>query len=158
MQGHIFQNPKGFTGAFSRCGLAIGSAGATIDLAAPNGAGTDFAIDGYGYHKADTASIAITAHAVQAALYSCLYLVQITSGGTVSTKKGDEVLTADVTAGRAVLKWPEPDADNCPLGGYRVDCASGYTYTNGTTLLSATGITDTYYNFVGGMPATHINS
>lgn len=146
---------RGGTCCLSKAGLAVGSAGATVDIAAPNGAGIDYAIDGIVYHKADTANNAITAAAVQAALYSCLYLVQIDKDGTVSTVKGTAVLTADV--GVTPLQWPSPSASNCPIGGFRIDCASGYTYTPGTTLNSATGITDTYYDFFT-VPPGHITS
>lgn len=156
MQAHI--ESRGAIACFSSAGLAEGTNAATIKIAAPNGAGIDFAIDGLGYHKADTDNIAVTAHDQQAALTTCLYLVQIDDAGTVSTKKGDEVLTDDLTAGTKVLQWPRPDADNCPIGGYKVVCASGTTFTNGTTDLGATGITDSYYNFVGGMPHKPLTS
>lgn len=148
---------SGQTACFSSAGLTVGGTGATIKIAAPNGAGIDYAIDGLAYHKADTDNIDVTAHAVQAALTSCLYLVQITSGGTVSTKKGNEELTADLGV-TASLQWPYPDDDNCPIGGYKIEVATGYTYTNGTTENDATGITDTYYNFAGGMPLAPITA
>ena len=144
---NLNSEPRNATMCMSKAGLAVGSSGATIDIAAPNGAGVDFCIKGIMYHKADTASIAVTAAAVQAELTSCLYLVCINSAGTVSTVKGDAVLTADFTSGNAVLRWPDLPADKCALGAVKVDCASGYTFTAGTTLLSATGITDTYYDF-----------
>ena len=95
----------GQTACFAKAGLDEGTNSATIKILAPNGAGIDFAIDGIGYHKADTDNIAITAHAEQAAASKCLYLVQIDSDGLVSTKKG---------------------------GGYKITTV-GSTYTNGTT-------------------------
>lgn len=148
---------SGQTACFSSAGLAEGTNDATIKIVAPNGAGIDYAIDGLAYHKADTDNIAVTAHAQQAQLTSCLYLVQITSGGTVSTKKGNEELTADLGI-TASLQWPMPDDNNCPIGGYKIATASGYTFTNGTTDHGATGITDTYYNFAGGMPLAPITA
>lgn len=147
----------GRTACFSKAGLAEGTNAATIKTNAPNGAGTDFSIHGIGYHKADTDNIAVTAHAQQAALTKCLYLVQIDSAGTVSTKKGDEWLTTEVTAGKA-LQWPDPDANKCPLGGYKVVLANAATYTNGTTDHSATDVTVTYYDFLGGIPDAVITS
>jgi len=152
-----FQDTHGFTGCLSKAGLAEGSNSATIKTAAPNGAGIDFAIDGICYHYADTDNIAVTAHDLQADLTKCLYLVQITADGTVSTKKGTEVLTTALTAGTAVLQWPEPDADNCPIGGYKVQNIAG-TFTNGTTDLGAGTVTDTYYDFAGGMPRSPLTS
>ncbi len=148
----------GFTGTVSSAGLAEGTNANTIKIVAPNGAGVDFAINGIGYHKADTDNIAVTAHAVQAVKTKCLYLVQIDSAGAVSTKKGDEILTADLTAGTKVLQWPRPDADRCALGGYKIEGDASTTFTNGTTDLGATGITDTHYNFIGGIPSAPLTS
>lgn len=152
------QADRGRTACFSRAGLGEGTNAATIVIAAPNGAGVDYAIDGLAYHKADVDNIAVTAHAVQAVSTSCLYLVQIDSAGTISTKKGEEVLTADLTAGKTALHWPTPDDARCPIGGYRVDTNGSTTFTNGTTDLGAAGITDTYFNFAGGMPSAPITS
>lgn len=136
----------GGTLCLAKAGLAEGTNANTIKTAAPNGAGTDFAIDGLMYHKADTDNIAMTALAVQADLTSCLYLVQIDSGGTVSLKKGTERLTADVANDEFLLEWPRPDASNCPIGGIKV-VTSGGTFTSGTTDLSDAAVTDTYYDF-----------
>lgn len=143
---NLNDNPRNATMCLSKAGLAVGTDGATIDIAAPNGAGVDFCIKGIMYHKADTASIAVTAATAQAELTSCLYLVCLNSAGTLSTVKGTEVLTADFVAGDAVLDWPAVPDGKCAIGAVKVDCAEGYTFTAGTTLLSATGITDTYYD------------
>lgn len=148
----------GRTASYSKAGLAEGTNANTIKIAAPNGAGVDYSIDGIAYHKADTDNIAVTAHAVQPVATKCLYLVQIDSAGTVSTKKGQEVLTADLTAGRKSLQWPVPDASKCPLGGYKVETDASTTFTNGSTDLGAAGITDTYYDFAGGMPNKPLTS
>ena len=150
--------PRGVTAAFAKSGLAEGTNSGTIKIAAPNGAGVDFAIKGIAYHKADTDNIAVTAHAAQAVLTKCLYLVQIDKDGTVSTKKGNEELTADLTAGKRALHWPAPDVGCCPLGGYKVALANAATYTNGTTDHSASDVTVTYYDFAGGMSAAPITS
>lgn len=158
MSGADQKAMAGQTACFSRAGLAEGTNAATIQIAAPNGAGIDYAIDGIAYHKADTDNIAVTAHAVQAVSTKCLYLVQINAAGTVSTKKGTEVLTADLTAGVAVLQWPELDDDNCAIGGYKVETNGSTTFTNGTTDLGAAGITDVYYNFAGGLPLGPLTS
>lgn len=146
------QEARGATACFAKAGLAEGTNANTIKINAPNGAGIDFAINGIAYHKADTDNIAVTAHSVQAVSTKCLYLVQIDSSGTVSTKKGTEVLTADLTAGTTVLQWPTPDANKCPIGAYKIETDGSTTFTNNTTDLGAAGITDTYYDFAGGMP------
>lgn len=140
------------TGCLAKAGLAEGTNSATIKIAAPNGAGIDYAINGKGYHKADTDNISVTAHAQQAVLTTCLYLVQIDSSGTVSTKKGKEVLTADLAQSDS-LQWPFPDEDQCPIGGYKVTLASTATFTNGTTDHSASNVTVNYIDFLLGMPA-----
>lgn len=152
--------PRGFTGALSKAGFAIGDGAKTgFSQAAPNGAGLDFAVNGIACHKADSATnVPFTAATQQALLTKCLYLIQITAAGTYSTKKGDEVLTADLTAGKTALQWPEPDANCCPAGGVKIACASAATFTAGTTALDATNVTATYYDFAGGMPSAGLTS
>lgn len=143
---------RGAVECYSSAGLAEGTNAATIKTAAPNGAGTDFAINGFAYHKADTDNIAVTAHAAQAALTKCLYLVQIDSAGTISTKKGNEELVTDLANGSKGLHWPLPDDSKVAIGGYKVALANAATFTNGTTDHSATDVTVSYFNFAGGMP------
>lgn len=151
MSGQDLLANSGQTACYSKAGLAEGTNANTIKTVAPNGAGVDFAIDGIGYHYADTDNIAVTAHGVQAISTSCLYLVQINAAGTVSTKKGNEELTADLGVSRS-LQWSMPDDGNCPIGGYKIATDASTTFTNGTTDHGAAGITDTYYDFLGGMP------
>lgn len=157
MQGHLNQSMRGVTACFSQAGLAEGTNAATIRIAALNGAGIDYAINGYGYHKADTDNIAMTALAQQADGTACLYLVQINASGTVSIKKGVGVDTDDLDTGKSPgLSWPDPDDNNCPIGGFRI-VTSGGTFTSGTTdITGGTGVTETFWNFMGGMPATKI--
>lgn len=144
---------RGGTLCLSKAGLAEGTNANTIKTAAPNGAGTDYCINGLLYHKADTDNIAMTALAAQAALTTCLYLVQANAAGTISMKKGTEVLNTDLAAGNAVLHWPLPDASNCALGFIKVKCANAATFTSGTTDLSATDVTATYYDVLVPPPA-----
>ena len=148
---------RGGTFCWSKAGLAEGSNANTIKTAAPNGAGTDFSIDGILYHKADTDNIAMTALPVQAAVTKCLYCVQIDADGAVSLKKGTEVLTADLTAGKDVLHWPLPDAGKCALGFIKVETQSTATFTSGTTDLGAANIVDTYYDTFA-VPAAPLTS
>lgn len=143
---------RGATECFAKAGLAEGTNANTIQIAAPNGAGIDFAIKGVAYHKADTDNIALTAAAAQAALTTCLYLIQINAAGTVSSKKGEAVLNADLDAGRVVAHWPEPDVDKCPIGGLKIRCNNAATFTAGSTDLGATDVVDTFYDFAGGIP------
>lgn len=152
MQPHL--ESRGFTGSFGKAGLAEGTNAATIQIATA----IAYAIRGLAYSKAVTDNIAVTAHAQQAVSTKCLYLVQIDKTGAVSTKKGDEVATADLTAGIKALHWPAPDKDKCPIGAYKVETDGATTFTNGTTDLGAAGITDTYYDFIGGMPDQPLTS
>ncbi len=149
--------PRGATACLSKAGLAEGTNANTFKVAAPNGAGVDFVIDGIAYHYADTDNIAMTAAAAQADLTTCLYLVCISSGGTVTTVKGTEVLTADLTAGKEVLVWPDRTAGTCPVGAIKVT-NSGGTFTAGSTDLGAGTVTDVYYDFAMGMPTRPLTS
>ena len=56
-------------------------------------------------------------------------------------------MTANIGVGRASLQWPECPADECPIGGFRIDLANAATFTSGTTDLGATDVTDTFYDF-----------
>lgn len=147
-----FESIKGFTGTFGSAGLAEGTNANTFKIDTAE-AGVMYAINGLAYHKADTDNIAFTTHAAQAALTTCVYLVQIDSGGTISTKKGNEELNADLAAGKVALHFPEPDADRCALGAIKVKCENAATFTAGSTDLGASDVTDTYYNFALGGPA-----
>lgn len=134
------------TFCMSMGGLGIGGTASGISIAAPNGAGVDYCINGIAYHKADAATAAITAAVVQAVSTSCLYLICLNSAGTVSSVKGVEVPTADITQGLKQLQFPMPLVNTCPIGAVRVDTDGSTTFTAGTTLFSAAGITDTYIN------------
>jgi len=138
---------RGGTVCLSKAGLAIGTTPAELSIAAPNGAGVDYAINGILYHLADDATVAVTAAAVQAVLTKCIYLVCLDSGGTLSTVKGTAQLTADLTAGTAVLAWPTPTADTCCIGAFKVETKVAGTYTAGTTALTpAATLAVTYYD------------
>ena len=148
---------RGFTGALSRAGLGIGSTASQVSLAAPNGAGTDYGINGLAYHKADAATVAITAATAQAADTTCLYLVCLDTSGTLSTVKGADVLNTATLAGTAVVKWPQVPANLCAIGAFKMKTVA-VTFTAGTTDLDASGCTATYYNFAAGMPAAPLAS
>jgi len=122
---------RGGTLCLNTAGLAEGSNDATIKIATDDGEGIKFAINGILYHKADTDNIDPTACAEQADDTTCLYLVTLNSSGTVDTIKGTEVTTANLTAGNAVLHWPTPAADTCPIGAFKI-ATDGGTFTVGT--------------------------
>jgi hypothetical protein len=152
--------PRGVTACFSKAGLALGDGAKTGPaIVAPNGAGIDFAIDGNAYHKADAATVLpLTATTVQPVLTKCLYVMQVDAGGTVTSVQGVPVLTADLTAGKAALHFPEPTLGKCPFGAVKVETQSTATFTPGTTALDAANIVETYYDFLGGMPSNPLTS
>jgi len=100
--------------------LAEGTGDATCKFAVA----VDFAIDGILYHKAITDNIAMTAQTEQALATTCLYLVTLTTGAAVAVVKGVEVANADLTSGKAVLRWPAPAVDTCPVGAIKVACGT----------------------------------
>jgi len=141
---------KGGTLCLSKAGLAVGGTAQKVKVAAPNGAGVDFAINGYLYHLADTDDVFVFTAATQAALTTCLYLACVNASGTCTLVKGTEVLTASLSAGSAYLKWPEPTANTCPIGAVKVVATA--VFTAGTTALG-TGNTATYYDLLA-VPVT----
>lgn len=138
---------RGGTMCLSKAGLAIGSTAAELSIAAPNGAGIDYAIDGVAYHLADDATVVVTATAVQAVDTTCLYLVTLTTAGVLATTKGVEVLTAALAAGTTVLEIPELPADVCQIGLLKVVTVA-VTFTGATTDFDASGVTTTYQDLM----------
>jgi hypothetical protein len=160
MAMNLNEETAGGTFCHSKAGLAIGDGAktGTNSFAAPNGAGIDFSIDGINYHKADAATVApFTAGTVQPVLTKCLYLVCIDSVNTITTVQGTPVLTADLTAGTKVLKWPAYPASKCVVGAVKITLASTATFTPGTTALDATNVTATYYDLFN-IPAAPLTS
>lgn len=116
---------RGGTMCLSKAGLAEGTNDATIKTAAPNGAGIDYMIDGAAYHKADTDNISPTTCTAQTTDTTCIYLVMLDTSGTLSVTKGDEVTTANLTAGTEPLVWPTPTANTCPIGYIHIATSGG---------------------------------
>lgn len=123
---------------FGRAGLAEGTGANTIQIAVA----ITFSIAGQVYAKAITDNIAMTALAVQAVLTKCMYLVLIDSAGAVSLVKGVEV----ASGAQAFLPANPLPLTRTVIGAFRVVLAGAATFTSGTTDLSATNVTATYYN------------
>jgi len=136
---------RGGTVCLGKAGLAIATTTSKAKTAAPNGAGTDFAIKGILYHLADADNNIVFTAATQAALYSILYLVCVTAANVITAVPGTAVLTADITSGKSVLTWPEATANTCPIGAIRVD-AGASAFVAGTTALTGGTVTVTYYD------------
>lgn len=144
MSYNLNEGPRGITMCHGKADIAIGDGAKTGPAFVTT---SKFSIDGITYSKTGAATvIPFTALGIQAALTKCLYLCVIDSAGTVTFVKGSEVLTADLTAGTKVLKWPALPASKCAWGAVKIACASTATFTPGTTALDATNITATYYD------------
>ena len=148
---------RGGTFCLSKAGLKIGNGDTKdFDIAAPNGAGIDFCINGLLYHKADCQDQPLTDTDEQADLTTCIHLICIDATGALTSVKGTEELTADLTAGTAVLQWPTPTANTCPIGAIKV-ATNGAVFVGGTTALDAATVTDTYYDLFA-IPAAPLTS
>ncbi len=144
---------RGGTLCLSHPELTIGGDTTTIKTVAPNGLGVDYAINGYLYNVLDNVGDrAVTAAAVQAELTSCIYLATLNAAGTLATVKGTAVLTADITAGKKSLAWPQPATDTCPIGAIMVVTSEGNDFTAGTDDWNDAGSTFTWYDFMAIPP------
>jgi len=141
-----FEGERGGDFCLAKAGLAEGTNANTIRINTPDAEGVHYCIGGILYHKADTDNIVMNALPLQAALTSCLYVVQINAAGTVTMKKGREVPTAALTGGTDVLDWPQPDNNQIALGYLRIALANAATFTNGSTDLGATDVVDTFFD------------
>ena len=153
---NLSEQVRGGTICLSKAGLAIATTTTKAKTVAPNGAGVDFAIKGILYHLADADNNVVFTAATQAALYSILYLVCITSANVITAVPGTAVLTADITSGKSVLNWPAPTANTCPIGGIRVDAGTS-AFVAATTALTGGTVTVTYYDLFA-VPDTPITS
>jgi hypothetical protein len=159
MSINLNQDPHGGTLCLSKAGLKLGDGAKTgVAIAADNGAGIDFVIDGIFYHKADSnTNLPLTAAAAQALLTTCLYLIQVDANLAVTSVKGREVLNAKLADGSDVLEWPKPAAGKCPIGAVKIVCTSTATFTAGTTALDAANVAETYYDLMA-VPANPLQA
>jgi hypothetical protein len=87
------------------------------------------------------ASIAFSSgHAPQPVLTHCIYLFQVDAAGAWTSVQGPIVSTS------VDVQFPRPTSGKCPVFAVKVSLASTATFTPGTTLLSASNVTDTYYD------------
>ena len=142
-------NPRGGTMVLSKAGIAIGDGAKTgVAVAAPNGAGIDFCIDGYMYHKADSATNVPLTGSTVPVLSTVLYTVCLTSGGTVSFVQGTPVLNAKLAGGTHALYFPQPTAGTVAIGGIKIVLTNAQTFVPGTTAMDVgADCTVTYYDF-----------
>ena len=135
---------RGGTLCLSKAGVAEGGTAQKIKTAAPNGAGTDFAINGILYHLVDVDDFWTMSGDAMAIASECLWLLCINAAGTMSVVQGDTVTTANIDSGYTPLRWPGVGPTVCPLGGVKVVTVASI-FTPGTTALTGTA---TYYDFL----------
>lgn len=148
---------RGGNFCLSKAGLCIGTSTDGARTNAPNGAGTDFVIDGVIYHLADADNNVDFTAATQTALYTNVYLVTIQTDNTITVTAGTEILTADLVAGRNQLHWPTVPAGECVLGAIVVDAISG-SFVAGTDDLSDTNTVTVEYIDLFSVPVQPIRS
>lgn len=151
----------GATFALNSGALAEGTNANTIQIAAA----IDYVIDGQFYAKAITDNVAISyagPSVYQAASGGVggmtggftggtngstrLYLICLSTAGAASIVPGPIVDTVELAAGRVALQYPDAANGTCPIGALRVALTAGTAFTPGATDLSASGVTDTFYN------------
>ena len=98
--------------------------------------------------KTATDNISMTACTIQTEATFCYYLVSLNYAGVVTVTKG----TAN---GYAI---PSTPIGNVPIGCFKVVTDGTHTFTSGTTDLSTTGITATFYDIDCGMAGYLINT
>lgn len=154
---------SGATLCLAAAGLAEGTNANTIQT----GNNVTYTIDGRFYSKSATDNIAISyagATVYQAAAGGIqavnggftggvngstrMYLVCLDTAGAVSIVPGQIVDTAELAAGRVALMFPEAPQGVCPIGAMRIALTAGTAFTPGSTDLSASGVTDTFYNLM----------
>jgi hypothetical protein len=163
---------RGLTMALNSGALAEGTNANTIQIAAA----IDYVIDGQFYNKAITDNVAISysgSSVYQAAAGGIqavnggftggvngstrVYGIFLNAAGAVSILPGPIVDSAELAAGRIALQWPDAPAGVCPIGGLRIALTAGTAFTPGGTDLSASGVTDTFYN-LADMPANPLTA
>lgn len=151
----------GLTAGLSSGAWAEGTNANTIQ----NTATVTFVIDGRFYSKSATDNIAISysgPSVYQAAAGGVqtvnggftgatggstrLYLICLDTSGAVSILPGKIVNTAELSAGRVSLEFPDAPIGVCPVAALRVAVTAGTNFTPGSVDLSASGVTATFLN------------
>lgn len=163
---------QGLTAALSSGAWAEGTNANTIKSTAT----VTFVIDGQFYSKSATDNIAISysgpsvyqaaAGGVQAVNggfsggvngSTRMYLVCLSTAGAVSIVPGPIVDSAELAAGRVALQFPDAPKGVCPTAALRIALTAGTAFTPGSTDLSATGVTATFYD-LADVPANPLTA
>lgn len=154
---------SGATLCLAAAGLAEGTNANTIKTVN----NITYTIDGRFYSKSATDNIAISyagASVYQAAAGGVqavnggfsggvngstrLYLICLDTAGAVSIVPGQIVDSTELAAGRVALQFPDAPVGVCPIGAMRIALTAGTAFTPGSTDLSASGVTDTFYDLM----------
>lgn len=163
---------QGLTVNLVAAGLAEGTNANTIQIAND----IKYTIDGRFYAKSTTDNIAISysgASVYQAAAGGVqavsgaftgqvggstrIYLICLDTAGAVSIVPGPIVNSTELAAGTVALQFPDAPKGVCPIGAMRIALTAGTTFTPGSTDLSATGVTDTFYD-LADVPANPLTA
>ena len=145
MSYNLNQSNGGFE-SLSAAGVAEGTNAATYKTTNT----LVYTSDGVFKSKAATNNVAFTAgHTVVPVSSTCLFGVWIDAAGNFSTSQG-----AIVPSGDQKPFPTAPAADLTCVGLIQVTTNAAVTFTAGTTDLSATGITDAYFD-VSRMPSNN---
>ncbi len=113
-------------------------------------AAASYFIGGVGYTLAIDAAIDISAEISDlpdalATGYTQVFIFEVDASGNYTVSAGEQVLTADITAGTKSADVPAPSsASVCPFGMLKVVNASGSNFVLGTTSTAASGVTSTF--------------
>ena len=130
---------------FTKAICAIGTTASTVKTTTNT---VQYSIDGQIYEKAAANDLFVfTDTTVQPVATTAFYALCLDSAGTATVVNGTPVLTSKITAGTEKAYFPEVPGNVCIIGGVKVVTDATHTFTPGTTLLSAAGITDEYFNF-----------
>lgn len=133
--------PDNFEQFITSPALAIGSTSA----AAIANSAFKYDISGYRYSK-DAAETALSGDTIPQNKYGA-FCLKINSSKTITVYEADDNATGYDSITKAIDGLPDEDSDSCYMGYVVVINTSG-TFIPGTTLLSASGVTDTYTNGV----------
>lgn len=119
--------------------LAIGADNTTFKTAAT----VTGVVNGVVFTKAATDNVAFSSTDNLAISTYTKILVTVNASGTVATVKGNSAATS------AAALLPAAASGYIPIGAIEIACDATHTFLMGTSDLGGTGITDTYFNFIG---------
>jgi hypothetical protein len=137
----------------SNPGIAIG----TTKSKAKTANTTEYCIDGVIYSKAATDDLFVhTDVSVQAVGTTRYYALCLDAAGAATVIAGATTANVAGSTYPIAAKMPPIPSTVCLVGAIKIVTDATHTYTPATTLNDAAGITATYYNLAGVVPAAGI--